>query len=125
MVKSLVSIVIASLIMVSAGIFEQKFVKKEFADFEIAVSSVLEKAENNTATKDDMLALRENWLNRKSYLHIFIPHNEIKEFELWISEAISFSEFEDKKELVDKLEVVLSLSREIPKTFLISLENIM
>lgn len=125
MVKSLVSTIIAICILVGGAIFEQSFVKRQFSEFEVAVETLKEKAENGNVNAEDMKALRENWLARKKYLHFFIPHNEIKELELWLSEAVSFSEYEDQKELVDKLEVLLSLSKEIPKTFLISFENIM
>ena len=125
MVKSLVSTLIAVCILVGGAIFEQSFVTKQFSQFEVAVETLKQKAENGDANADDMKALRENWLARKKYLLVFIPHNEIKELELWLSEAVSFSEYDDRKELVDKLEVLLSLSKEIPKTFLISFENIM
>lgn len=125
MVKSLVSTIIAVCILVGGAVFEQRFVTRQFSEFEVAVETLKEKAERGDATADDMKALRKNWLARKKYLHIFIPHNEIKELELWLSEAVSFSEYEDLKELADKLEVILSLSEEIPKTFLISFENIM
>ena len=125
MVQSLVSTLIAVCILVGGAIFEQSFVTKQFSQFEVAVETLKQKAENGDANADDMKALRENWLARKKYLHVFIPHNEIKELELWLSEAVSFSEYDDRKELADKLEVLLSLSKEIPKTFLISFENIM
>lgn len=125
MVKSLISIVVATVILISGAAFEQKFVSTQFDDFKVTVDLIKIKAESNEATVDDLMNLRKNWLNKKKSLHVFIPHNEIKELELWLSEAVSFAEFDDQKELVDKLEVLSSLSSEIPKTFLISFENIL
>ncbi len=125
MVKSVISILVATVILISGAAFEQKFVSAQFEDFKTAVDLIKIKAESNEATVDDLINLRENWLDKKKSLHVFIPHNEIKELELWLSEAVSFAEFDDQKELVDKLEVLSSLSNEIPKTFLISFENIL
>jgi len=85
---------------------------------------MIEKAENETATEEDMINLQKNWEEKKRYLHAFIPHNEIKEIGLWLSEAIAFTKYENYEELTDKLKVLYDLSIQVPKQFLVRFENI-
>ena len=82
-------------------------------------------AEEENITVEEVKNMQKDWRDKKRFLHIFIPHNEIKEVELWISEAISFAEYENYEELTDKLKVLKDLSKEIPKTFLIRPDNIL
>lgn len=125
MVKSIITIAVAVAILIGGTIFEQSVVLNQFEEFSCVTCELKEKAEKGEATVDDMLNLQENWHNKKKFLHMFIPHNELKEVELWISEAISFAKYDNKEELVDKLRVLCDLSKEIPKTFLIRLDNIL
>ena len=82
MVKSICSMLCVLVIIVVGALCESTFVIKQFEEFESASESLYEKTEEQTAVKDDAVALQENWLNKKKYLHNFIPHTEIKEMDI-------------------------------------------
>lgn len=125
MVKSIISIIISVLILVAGALYEQTVVLKQFNEFETTVTDLIKKSEEENVTVEEVKNMQKDWRDKKRFLHIFIPHNEIKEIELWISEAISFAEYENYEELTDKLKVLKDLSKEIPKTFLIRPDNIL
>jgi hypothetical protein len=72
-----------------------------------------------------VLAVQKSWVQKKKYLHIFIPHNEIKELDLWLSETIILVRDEKWSDALSKVEVLGELTEQIPKTFLIKIENIL
>ena len=124
MVKSVVTIIITVIFLTVGAIFEQTYILKEFEEFSIITKTMIVKAENETATEEDIINLQKNWEEKKRYLHAFIPHNEIKEIGLWISEAIAFTKYENYEELTDKLKVLYDLSVQVPNQFLVRFENI-
>lgn len=124
MVKSVVTIIITVIFLTVGAIFEQTYILKEFEEFSIITKTMIVKAENETATEEDIINLQKNWEEKKRYLHAFIPHNEIKEIGLWISEAIAFTKYENYEELTDKLKVLYDLSIQVPNQFLVRFENI-
>ena len=113
------------MILVAGALYEQTVVLKQFNEFEATVTDLIKKSEEENITVEEVKNMQKDWRDKKRFLHIFIPHNEIKEVELWISEAISFAEYENYEELTDKLKVLKDLSKEIPKTFLIRPDNIL
>lgn len=125
MVKSLVSIISVIIILLCGAFYENDFVTRQFEEFNSVMNVLYEKTENKTATEEDVKAVRENWAEKKRYLHIFIPHNEIKEIDLWISEMVTLVNDEKWEDAVSKAQVLLYLSTEIPKTFLFRRENIL
>ncbi|MBQ3235853.1 MAG: DUF4363 family protein [Clostridia bacterium] len=125
MVKAFYTAIIALAIVVGASYFEQVYIKNTFGEFNAVTSIAYEKTENQTAVKDDILAVQELWLEKKKSLHVFIPHNDIKEVDLWISEAVTLVEKEMWEDALSKLEVVLEITEQIPKTYLLKIENIL
>ena len=125
MVKSLVSIILVAIILICGALYENKFVTKQFDEFNSLLTILYEKTENQTATEDDVKAVRENWVEKKRFLHIFIPHNEIKEVDLWISEMVTLVNDKKWEDAISKAQVLLYLSKEIPKTFSFRRENIL
>ena len=124
MVKSIITIIISLLILTGGAIFEQTYILNEFKEFSIATLSLKEKAELETATTEETVKLQQDWENKKRILHAFIPHSEIKEIGLWLSEAVEFSEYQNYEELADKLKVIYDLSLQIPQSFRVKFENI-
>ena len=57
-------------------------------------------------------------------MHLFIPHNDIKEVELWIAEACTLVEYEEFIEALAKIDVVIELSEQIPKMYVFAPQNI-
>ena len=125
MVKSVISMLMASLILLFGAIYEENFVIRQFEEFDVAVGELKRKIDDETAVEGDVLAVQDNYLNKKKYLHIFIPHNEIKEMELWLSETVILVRDKEWTDARSKIEVLGELSEQIPKTFKISIENIL
>ena len=125
MIKSILTVIITLGIFFSISTYEQYYLANTFKEFNRLNKVVYEKIENQTATKDDVKVLHKFWINKKRTLHIFIPHGEIKEIELWISECIRYTQDKNFKEAISKLEVVIELAEELPKNYLIRTENIL
>ena len=83
-----------------------------------------EKVEEEYANREDVLAVQKSWLKKKSRLHVFIPHNEIKEIDLWLSESVTLVEKEKWEDALSKIEVLKELTEQIPNTFKVTIENI-
>lgn len=125
MVKTFISIIVLSCLLLVGSIYENHFVNTKFNDFHQVLSVLYEKIDEQTATQDDVYAVQKNWLNKKKSLHIFIPHNDIKEVDLWLSESATLVRDKEWNDAISKIEVLLELSEQIPKTFVLSLENIL
>lgn len=124
MVKSLISVIITFLIFLGGAIYEQTYVKTAFNRLTEEFNAAYEKLETEDATENDLLSAQEVWLKEKKKLHAFIPHNEIKELDLWISEAVYYTKTEDYDEAKGKVSVTIELLEQIPKTFAVSIENL-
>ncbi len=125
MVKSLVSMLCALAVLIAGSIYETRFVEKQFAEFDVVLDELYEKVDSEQAVKDDVLAVQKNWLDKKKVLHIFIPHNDIKEIDLWLSEAVTLVRDKEWNDAISKIEVLKELSEQIPKTFKVSFENVL
>lgn len=125
MVKSTVSILCVLVIILVGVMYESNFIHRQFNEFNEVLTVLYEKIDDTSANEDDVYAVRDNWIEKKKYLHIFIPHNEIKEIDLWLSEAVKLVRDEKWSDAISKIEVLLELSTEIPKTFSLRIENIL
>lgn len=125
MVKSLVGALVVAVLLTVGAIYEGGAVRKEFAEFKEEVEEVYYLVDENTATEDDMYNLQEKWLSKKRRLFVFIPHNEIKEIELWLTESIKLVRDEKWEDALSKIEVLRELVEEIPKSFELTFENIL
>ena len=124
MVKSIVSSLIALAILFAGAFYEQRYIKKTFREIHDRFDIVYEKLNDETIADGDVEYAYRFWLEKKKQLHMFIPHNEIKEFDLWIGESFVYVYDKNYEEAKAKMIVVLHLAEEIPKTFSIRLENI-
>lgn len=124
MVKSIISVIVASLLITVGAVYENTALRKTFDKMIACVDVITDKLENDLAVTDDIVALQKLWLSNKKSLHAYIPHTEIKELDLWISECVAYVRLEKFDEAISKLEVVKELCEQIPKTFLIRFENL-
>ena len=125
MVKTLVSILVVVSLLFIGTIYENDFVKRQFNEINQVLIILYDKVDNNTATQDDVYAVQKNWIEKKKVLHIFIPHNDIKEIDLWLSESATLVRDKEWKDAISKIEVLIELTEQIPKTFMLSWENIL
>ena len=124
MVKCLVSMLCASVILLVGAIYENDFVNRQFTEFHQVLEVLYEKIDAETATQDDVYAVQKNWIDKKKVLHIFIPHNDIKEVDLWLSESATLVRDKEWKDAISKIEVLKELAEQIPQTFKLSWGNI-
>lgn len=125
MVKSTISVIIVTILLVIGSIFEYKTVNNSFKELEKTAKICQQKAIEETLAEDDVLILQNKWLKNKKRLHVWIPHNEIKEIELWIAECVRTTANEKYPDSAEKLEVIIELCQQVPKTFAISWQNIL
>ena len=124
MVKSIISMICVALILLVGAIWECNYVQKEFNELHDSLQIVYEKVDDEVATMDDIYAVQKLWLNKKKTMHMFLPHNEIKEVDLWIAESVTLVRDKEWQDALSKLEVLRELSEQIPKSFKVSLSNI-
>lgn len=124
MVKSLISILLAGLLLLGAAVFEGVYVKQQFEGFGEEVSALLEKTEEGTASEADAEAVYTAWEERRDKLHIWIPHNDISRIDDYLSESIRCLREGESKLAMAKLEIVLRLTETLPSTYLVSLPNL-
>ncbi len=124
MLKTIITAICALVILLAGCAFEMNFIERQFDEFSVVVDELYDKIDQKTAKQDDVYAVQNNWLSKKQYLHAFIPHNEIKEIDLWLAESATLVRDEKWEDAVSKIEVLKELSEQIPKTFKISFANI-
>ena len=125
MVKSIISAIIGFAILILGSAIEYRVVTYSFNEFDNEVKILRQKIENETATVDDGVNVQNVWIEKKKTLHVLIPHNEIKEIDLWLSECCGLLETKTFDDALTKLTVVSELIEQIPKTFSFRIENIM
>ena len=111
-------------ILVCGATYEADFTKRQFEELSAVLEVLYEKTDAETAVEDDVYAVQKNWVDKKKYLHIFIPHNEIKEIDLWLAESVKLVRDKKWEDALSKIEVLKELTEQIPKTFRVSIENI-
>jgi hypothetical protein len=114
-----------AVILFAGAILETRFINKQFDDFHYVLEVLYEKVDNECATIDDVYAVQQNWLKKKKSLHVFIPHTEIKEVDLWLSESATLVRDKEWEDAISKIEVLKELAEQIPKTFSLKLENVL
>lgn len=124
MVKTVWSIIISVAILALGGIAEQFYLEKTFGELHDDFVMAYQKLEDETATPNDVLAIKTKWLTKKRFLHYFISHNDIKEMDLWLSEVVAYLKLGNKEEAISKMDVAISLCEQIPNNYLIRFENI-
>lgn len=124
MVKTFISMLVISVMLLVGAYFESNFINEQFDEFHDVLSVLYVKVDEETAVMDDVYAVQNNWLDKKKWLHAFIPHNEIKEIDLWLSESTTLVRDKEWSDAISKIEVLKELCEQIPKTFRISWENI-
>ncbi len=124
MVKTVISVISVFIIILSASIFESLYIKNQFTQFNASLNVLYDKIEEESAVEEDVLYVQKKWIEHKRKLCAFIPHTEIKEVELWLSETVTLVKEEEWVDALSKVEVLIELSEQIPKTFVVSLETV-
>ena len=124
MIKSIFTTLIAIFILIGASIWENKQISNTFNTFYNFLEQSEEKLKSENASPLDVKILEDFWLDKKRSLHVWIPHNDIKEIDLWVSECVAYTKAKKYDEAVCKIEVLKLLAKQVPNTFILKLENI-
>lgn len=125
MVKSFITVIVSILLFIGGAIAEKTVVKNTFDELHREFGIFEDKLKEENATVEDALNIQQFWIERKEKLHIFIPHSEIKELDLWLAEMIIYVEIGDYDEARAKITVAKELVEQIPKTFGMRTENVL
>ena len=108
----------------SAAVFELFYVNEQFDKFEEALSSLELKVREESANREDAEAVKILWEHEKKNLHVVIPHNDISYIDYWLGEAVSYIETKKFDDALSKIEVLVTICRQIPQTYGVTFENI-
>ena len=112
------------LLLIGGGIFEDVSLDRSVKQCAEIVETVIQKTEDQTAKEEDVLSFSDIWDKTKSRLHTYIPHTEIREVDIWISEAKSFVATQDFELARAKLVVVRDKILSIPDSFRTTFGNV-
>ena len=124
MVKSAVLTLAAIVASIGFFIFIEWHLDKEFTEFYQAAAILYEKTQNQTANREDANAVRMMWSDKRSKLHIFIPHNDISYIDYRLNEAASYIYTQDYHSALANMEIVRQLAKSVPGNYKLRLENI-
>ena len=68
--------------------------------------------------------MRALWDDKKSKLHIFVPHNDISYIDYWLSEACGLLYNGEYELALGKVEVLKEISKNLPDAYNVKFENI-
>lgn len=124
MVKSIIYTIVAFLACLGLFIGVEIYLDKQFDEFHDALETLYKKVENQTANREDGYAVKEMWADKKSKLHVFIPHNDISYVDYWLSEACGLIYCKEYDLALGKIEVLQEITKNLPDAYTLKLENI-
>ena len=124
MVKSIIYTLTALALCVGVFIGVEIYLHKQFEQFGDALETLYRKIENEEANREDGYAVREMWENKKSKLHIFLPHNDISYVDYWLNEACGLIYEGNYQLALCKIEVLRDVAKNLPDSYSLKLENI-
>lgn len=124
MVKSIIYTLVAIALCLGVFFGTQFYIGQQLRQFHSALETLYDKIEDKTATREDAYAVRSMWSDKKSRLHIFIPHNDISYIDYWLSEACSLIYTDEYDFALGKIEVLLEITKNLPDAYSVKLENV-
>lgn len=124
MVKTLVSVFITLGILIGLSIFELCYVQNSFDEFQELLNSLRQKTISEIATQEDGKVVRQYWDDKKKTMHVWLPHTSLQEIDLQLDEAVAFLYEKEYTDALPKIEVVIGLSNNIPKSYELTFKNI-
>lgn len=124
MVRSIIYTATAIALCVAFFVFTEIYVGEQFGRLTEAAAELRRKTEEGEASENDALAVQALWDDKKSKLHIFIPHNDIAQIDYCLSEARGHLAAGNAELALAKIETVVRLSRSLPSSYSVRLENV-
>ncbi len=124
MVKSIIYTLVAAALCAGFFIFTEIYVSQQFSYVYGAAEELYLKVEEGEATASDAEAVSLLWEDKKSKLHVFIPHNDIAQIDYYLTEAGRHIRDGEYGLALSKLEVVKHLALSLPSAYSVRLENV-
>ncbi len=124
MVKSIAYTLTAIALCIGLFIGVEIYVNKQFDEFGAALDTLYKKVEDESANREDGYAVRKMWMDKKSKLHVFLPHNDISYIDYWLNEACGLIYNGEYELALGNLEVLIEISSQLPDAYTMKLENI-
>lgn len=124
MVKAICYTAAAILLCIGIFIFAEYYIGKQFNEFSEALDTLYTKIDERTATREDGYAVRELWADKKSKLHVLLPHNDISYIDYWLSEACGLIYNGEYELALGKIEVLKEIAENLPGSYALNFENI-
>ena len=124
MVKSILYTLAALILCVGLFVGVDLYLNKQFDEFHDAIETLYDKIENETANREDGYAVRRMWNEKKSKLHILVPHNDVSYIDYWLSEACGLIYSGEYELALGKIEVLREITKNLPGGYSFRFENI-
>lgn len=124
MIKTIISIIVSFAVIFGLSAYEIYFVNQRFDEFYTIVKSLHQKTEQKTATYEDGVAVQTYWREQKHVLHVWLPHTLLQETDYHLDEVVGLLYTGQYESALPKLEVVLGLAEEIPRSYELHLGNV-
>ena len=107
--------IVIVLLIIGLGVFEQVYINRLYNDTEAQAQEVKAAVQEDVESALPVAEkLKENWLEKRSFLEAVTPHNETKEMVLRIAELIGYVEAKDDKSALATAEIILEMCQNTP-----------
>ncbi len=124
MVKAIITTLAAIALSIGFFVWTHIYLYRQFDDFHGALQTLYDKIDDKSANREDAYAVRSMWAEKKSKLHILIPHNDISYIDYWLSEACGLIYNQRYDLALGKVEVLLEITKNLPDAYSLKPENI-
>ncbi len=124
MIRTIASIFITLGLILGVSFYEIYYVQTTFQMFETALRALKDKTEHGIVNYGDGLAIRELWDTKKMIMHVWIPHSPLQEIDYQIDEAVGYIYVQEYSSALPKIEVLIGLSENLPKSYTFHIGNI-
>lgn len=124
MVKTIASIFLSFALILGISAYELTHVKQIFLTFRKQLTALYNKTESGRANYEDGLSVRKFWTDKKRTLHVWIPHNSIENVDYQLNEALGYLYEEKFDDALPKIEVLIEMTKKIPDSYSVRIENI-
>ena len=113
--RRLIFAIVIVLLIIGLGVFEQVYISRLYEDTEAQAEQVKAAVQEDVESALPVAEkLKENWLEKRSFLEAVTPHNETKEMVLRIAELIGYVEAKDDKSALATAEIILEMCQNTP-----------
>ena len=124
MVKSIIYTLTALVLCIALFIGVDLYIGRQFDEFHSALETLYKKIEDDAANREDGYSVRSMWNEKKSKLHVFIPHNDISYIDYWLGECCGLLKNGNYELAIGKIEVLKEIAKNLPDAYTVRLENI-